>query len=93
MVAYFVEERGMLPAHLSAAGYAEYKPIAPNDTPAGRARNRRVDLVLRRPGAEQAGVAGAAAAAEAAAAGATQPTPAADSSNEHAPAAGAGDHR
>ena len=31
---------------LSAAGYAEFHPVAPNDTPEGRAENRRVDLVI-----------------------------------------------
>jgi len=31
---------------LSATGYGEFRPLLPNDTPAGRARNRRVDLVI-----------------------------------------------
>ena len=31
---------------ISAAGYAEYHPIADNTTPDGRAENRRVDLVV-----------------------------------------------
>lgn len=31
---------------LSVAGYAEFHPTASNDTPGGRARNRRVDIVL-----------------------------------------------
>jgi len=34
------------PSQLSAAGYAEYHPIASNDSDAGRALNRRVDLVI-----------------------------------------------
>src|SRR5579863_2753704 len=34
------------PERLSAAGYAEYHPIAGNDTPQGRAQNRRVDVVI-----------------------------------------------
>jgi chemotaxis protein MotB len=34
------------PERLSAAGYAEYHPIASNVTPQGRAQNRRVDLVI-----------------------------------------------
>lgn len=34
------------PASLSAAGYAEFHPIAPNTTPEGRTQNRRVDIIL-----------------------------------------------
>ena len=34
------------PARLSAAGYAEYHPVAENDTPDARAQNRRVDVVV-----------------------------------------------
>jgi len=34
------------PERLSAAGFAEYHPIASNDTPEGRAQNRRVDVVI-----------------------------------------------
>lgn len=33
---------------LSATGYGEYRPVAKNDSDAGRARNRRVDLVILR---------------------------------------------
>ena len=36
----------VLPGRLSAAGYAEFRPMASNATPEGRARNRRVDVVL-----------------------------------------------
>lgn len=36
------------PDRLSAAGYAQYHPVASNDTPAGRAMNRRVDIVVLR---------------------------------------------
>jgi chemotaxis protein MotB len=35
---------GVLPKRLSACGNAQYKPIASNATPEGRAKNRRVDL-------------------------------------------------
>jgi chemotaxis protein MotB len=31
---------------MSVTGYADTIPVAPNDTPEGRARNRRVDIVL-----------------------------------------------
>src|SRR4029077_6732866 len=34
------------PERLSAAGYAEFHPIASNDSPQGRAQNRRVDIVI-----------------------------------------------
>ena len=34
------------PERLSAAGFAEYHPIASNQTPEGRAQNRRVDVVI-----------------------------------------------
>jgi chemotaxis protein MotB len=38
---------GALPAdRLSAAGYAEFHPVASNATPEGRAANRRVDLIV-----------------------------------------------
>ena len=37
---------GLDPAHLHAAGYGETDPVAPNDTPAEREKNRRVELVL-----------------------------------------------
>jgi len=41
------------PERLVAAGYGEFRPVAGNDTPEGRARNRRVEiLILRDGGAE-----------------------------------------
>jgi chemotaxis protein MotB len=36
------------PERMSAAGYAEFHPVAGNDTPDGRANNRRVDIVVPR---------------------------------------------
>lgn len=41
-----LELNAIPPGQLSAAGYAEYHPIATNDTAEGRAENRRVDLVI-----------------------------------------------
>ncbi|MEW6691138.1 MAG: OmpA family protein, partial [Pseudomonadota bacterium] len=35
------------PARLRAEGLADSEPVAPNDTPANRARNRRVVIILR----------------------------------------------
>jgi chemotaxis protein MotB len=37
---------GLDPSHLSAAGYADTDPVSNNDTPEGRERNRRVELVV-----------------------------------------------
>lgn len=37
---------GIHPSRLSAAGYAEFHPSSPNDSPENRARNRRVDVVI-----------------------------------------------
>lgn len=34
------------PDRLGAAGYAEYRPVEPNDTAPGRAANRRVDILV-----------------------------------------------
>jgi len=34
------------PYRMSASGYAEFHPVAPNDTPEGRAQNRRVDIIV-----------------------------------------------
>lgn len=45
-VVEFLMRNGVTPARLSAAGYSEFKPRAANATPEGRARNRRVDLIV-----------------------------------------------
>jgi len=52
VLAKFLEEHGVLPERVSAAGYAEFRPIATNATPEGRVRNRRVDVVLLLDGTE-----------------------------------------
>ncbi|HWG19384.1 MAG TPA: OmpA family protein [Terracidiphilus sp.] len=41
-----LELRAIPPERLSAAGYAEFHPVDSNETPQGRANNRRVDLVV-----------------------------------------------
>lgn len=43
---YLNEQMNVEPTRLSARGYGEYSPIAPNDTPLNRARNRRVNLMI-----------------------------------------------
>jgi chemotaxis protein MotB len=46
VVQWLVEEGGVDASRLAAAGYAEHRPRVPNDGAAGRARNRRVDIVV-----------------------------------------------
>lgn len=46
---YFAEHSDIAPMRLSAAGYGEFRPVALNDSREGRARNRRVDLVVMFP--------------------------------------------
>ncbi|PKL82180.1 MAG: chemotaxis protein MotB [Ignavibacteriae bacterium HGW-Ignavibacteriae-3] len=43
---YFINEEHISPDKVSIVGYSEYRPIASNDTPASRVKNRRVDLVI-----------------------------------------------
>ena len=43
-VADYLVTKGVDAARLTSAGYGESKPIAANDTEAGRAQNRRVTL-------------------------------------------------
>ncbi len=38
---------GMEPQSLSAAGYGEFDPVAPNTTPEDRAKNRRIEITLQ----------------------------------------------
>ena len=49
LIRVFVERYKMDPARLSAAGYAEFHPVAPNNSSDGRALNRRVDIVVLNP--------------------------------------------
>lgn len=42
----FLDLKAMPPERISAAGYAEFHPVASNATETGRAENRRVDLVV-----------------------------------------------
>ena len=45
-VARYLQQQGIDPALLAAVGYGEYKPVAANDTDDGRAKNRRIEIVL-----------------------------------------------
>jgi OOP family OmpA-OmpF porin len=44
--AYLSNELGVPALRLSAVGYGETQPIANNETPQGRARNRRIDVII-----------------------------------------------
>ncbi len=46
LVRLLIQHYQFSPQRLSAAGYAEYHPIASNQTPEGRAQNRRLDVVV-----------------------------------------------
>ena len=46
-VVRFLEEKASVPAkNLTATGYGQYHPIASNKSAAGRARNRRIEILL-----------------------------------------------
>jgi len=44
---YIVTQFGLDAEKVTSIGYGETRPAASNDTPDGRARNRRIDLVIR----------------------------------------------
>ncbi len=48
-VVRFLQENGVDPSRLAGAGYGQYQPISPNDTPEGRSQNRRIEIVLAAP--------------------------------------------
>jgi chemotaxis protein MotB len=47
-VVRYLIARGLTPYRLGAAGYADLHPLASNATTAGRAENRRVEIVIQR---------------------------------------------
>lgn len=46
LVKKLVVSHGVEPKNISATGYSEYQPVAENTTPEGRAKNRRVDIIV-----------------------------------------------
>ena len=46
VVRYLVENDGLIPTRVSAAGYGQFQPRTPNMDDASRQANRRVDIVL-----------------------------------------------
>lgn len=45
-VTRYLQQQGVDPIHLGAVARGEFKPVAPNDTEEGRAKNRRIEIVL-----------------------------------------------
>jgi len=45
----YVVDKGISPLHLKAIGYADTRPLVPNDTPEDRAKNRRVEFFIHHP--------------------------------------------
>jgi chemotaxis protein MotB len=46
VVRYLVEQHAMKPSRFAAVGYADTRPVAPNNLEVQRRRNRRVDIVV-----------------------------------------------
>jgi chemotaxis protein MotB len=42
----YLETQGIEPSIMSAVGYGEYRPVSDNSTPEGRAKNRRMEIIL-----------------------------------------------
>ncbi len=47
VVRYLIDRLGLPPSRLAAIGYGQHRPIAPNDSEANRAKNRRVVFLLK----------------------------------------------
>jgi len=45
VVRYFIS-KGLDPSRFKAVGYADTRPVAPNTTPEGREKNRRIEIVI-----------------------------------------------
>lgn len=45
-VVRFLQENGVPPERMVASGRSEYDPVAANDTPEGRQKNRRIEILL-----------------------------------------------
>ena len=46
---YLVKHCGLKPTQVHFRGYAQYHPVASNKTAAGRAKNRRIEIILAPP--------------------------------------------
>jgi chemotaxis protein MotB len=45
-VVHLLTEQGVSPENLSGAGYGEHQPVASNENPENRRRNRRIEIVM-----------------------------------------------
>lgn len=50
VVRFMIEQSGLSPNRLSASGYGEYHPVAPNDSQINKSKNRRVDILILKDG-------------------------------------------
>jgi chemotaxis protein MotB len=46
VVRSLTQKTGIAPRRFSARGYSFYKPVASNETEAGRQQNRRIEIIL-----------------------------------------------
>ncbi len=46
VVRLFIDSADIIPEHMVAVGYGEYKPISDNKSVSGRAQNRRIDIIV-----------------------------------------------
>jgi len=53
VVSYLIEKGDIPPRRISAAGYAEYRPIVKNDTDANKSMNRRIEIIVTKGQNEQ----------------------------------------
>jgi chemotaxis protein MotB len=57
VVRFLITETLVMPTRMAAEGYGEYRPIASNATPEGRATNRRVEILILYAGEEDGNLA------------------------------------
>ena len=47
VASFFVNNTGIKQERLVVNGFADTQPIVSNDTPAGRAKNRRIEIIIK----------------------------------------------
>jgi chemotaxis protein MotB len=52
VLVFFLQEKRLSPARFMAGGYGSSRPLNANDSPRGRARNRRVEIIIKPLGRE-----------------------------------------